>query len=496
LNQYFKYSFFLLSILIFSKKITAQCDQLMPTYIDSVSVDPQNGNIHISWFQNPSAYTTSYEVLMHNPAMNPVWNTITSNNGAGNIYAMLTGYNTDERSFLFNITAIDACSEKSPFTYSISHNTIYIQNEYNSCNREVVLTWNQYNNWQTGVNRYEVWLKENNSHMLLGTTSAGDTTFTATGVNPMVNLDFYVRAVDNSIPVKTSTSNYTRVFTDFPTEPAFTYAKNATVDGNNINFSAHLDASADVEKYLLQRNSGSGFEPLEEFLPSILIGNNLLYTDREVNPGSQSYAYKIITINTCGFPIDTSNVAKTIHLQVQNVESDFKNLLSWNIYESWFGQVESYNIYRSVNGVFSNVATVGANVNQFYDDIFNLYSSTGEFCYYIEAVEGAGNVHGFKEKSNSNKVCVEQKSIVYVANAFMPNGKNAVWKPVFSYTPPDNYRLMIFNRWGEKVFDVQDPNIGWDGDGGKAPAGVYVYRLEFTSEGEVLTKTGTVTIIK
>jgi gliding motility-associated-like protein len=496
LANYFKYFLILIIDLFLFSKAKAQCDLLDPTYIDSVSVDPETGNIHISWYQNPSNYTVSYQILMHNPAMNPVWNTISTNTGASNIYNLLSGFNTAEKSFLFNVTAIDACGEKSPFSFGISHSTIFVSNEYNPCERSIKLKWNQYINWTAGVGRYEIWKKENNIHTLVATTNNGDTTYTYTGVTLFTNLDLYIRAIDNSSPSKTSTSNYTSVFTDFPRNPDFSYIRHASVENDNVTVLFHLDPAADIQKYLLQRNSGLGFQTIEEFSPLSLNGNNYSSLDNNVNPDFQSYSYQIVSINKCGSPADTSNLAKTIHLQVKNIESDFKNLLNWNRYESWSGDVESYKIYRSVNGVFSLIATVDENTTQFYDDVFNLNFSVGEFCYYIEANEGPGNLFAFREKSYSNRVCVEQKPLVFVPNAFKPNGKNSIWKPVFSYLPPENYRLMIFNRWGEKIFEIHDPNIGWDGDSGNAPAGAYVYRIEFTSEGELLTKLGTVTIIK
>ena len=39
---------------------------------------------------------------------------------------------------------------------------------------------------------------------------------------------------------------------------------------------------------------------------------------------------------------------------------------------------------------------------------------------------------------------------------------------------------MIFNRWGEKVFETSDQKLGWDGtfNGDKLNSGVFVYRLE------------------
>lgn len=55
------------------------------------------------------------------------------------------------------------------------------------------------------------------------------------------------------------------------------------------------------------------------------------------------------------------------------------------------------------------------------------------------------------------------KPILYIPNSFTPNddGLNNVYKPyIEGYS---KYRMIIFNRWGEILFESTDPKIGWDG---------------------------------
>lgn len=61
------------------------------------------------------------------------------------------------------------------------------------------------------------------------------------------------------------------------------------------------------------------------------------------------------------------------------------------------------------------------------------------------------------------------------------------------------FELLIYNRWGELIFESTDRNKGWDGyyKGQLCPQDVYVYRLKATLEsGEVLTKIGDVTLLR
>lgn len=69
---------------------------------------------------------------------------------------------------------------------------------------------------------------------------------------------------------------------------------------------------------------------------------------------------------------------------------------------------------------------------------------------------------------------------VFFPNSFTPNGdgKNEVWQ-VYGYVIKD-LRLMVFNQWGEKIFETRNQSQGWNGTykGKKQPSGVYMYVAE------------------
>ncbi len=88
----------------------------------------------------------------------------------------------------------------------------------------------------------------------------------------------------------------------------------------------------------------------------------------------------------------------------------------------------------------------------------------------------------------------------YVPNAFTPNGdgRNDHFR-VKSGDNPQLFRMMIFNRYGGKVFESGDIEAGWDGTigGSLAPTGAYVYTISITaSTGAVINKQGTVMLIR
>jgi len=91
---------------------------------------------------------------------------------------------------------------------------------------------------------------------------------------------------------------------------------------------------------------------------------------------------------------------------------------------------------------------------------------------------------------------------VFLPNAFTPNndGDNDVFRPVLFNVSRDHYKFMIFNRWGEIVFETSDVSKSWDGkhNGVLVPTGVYVWSLVFKDQNSysVSRKRGHVNVLK
>ena len=85
-------------------------------------------------------------------------------------------------------------------------------------------------------------------------------------------------------------------------------------------------------------------------------------------------------------------------------------------------------------------------------------------------------------------------------NAFSPDaseGVNDEWK--VSYKSIISFDCQIFNRWGVKVAEFNDPSLGWDGkyNGKFVPAGVYYYVIIAEgADGKKYKLNGDINIIK
>jgi len=83
-------------------------------------------------------------------------------------------------------------------------------------------------------------------------------------------------------------------------------------------------------------------------------------------------------------------------------------------------------------------------------------------------------------------VQITEELAFYVPNSFTPDGNqfNNVWQPVFTEgLNPQAYHAIIYNRWGEIIWESYDVAVGWDGtyglNGIAVQDDVYIYNITF-----------------
>jgi gliding motility-associated-like protein len=91
----------------------------------------------------------------------------------------------------------------------------------------------------------------------------------------------------------------------------------------------------------------------------------------------------------------------------------------------------------------------------------------------------------------NSKCCFNLDSVVVilfdiiVPNAFRPGGVNSEFKakPTAGVELND-YKMYIYNRWGQLIFEADNPEEGWDGtvNGDEAPGEVYVWVINYFVE--------------
>ena len=126
------------------------------------------------------------------------------------------------------------------------------------------------------------------------------------------------------------------------------------------------------------------------------------------------------------------------------------------------------------------IAEGGVRYEWFPDDVVEILDSITFARVRYESI--------YSVKGYSTYNCINTDTLVFdnvdkccvfsYPDAFTPNGDglNDGWKPI-CYGNTDGYRLIIVNRWGQRVFTSSDPDERWDGtfNGTKCEIGTYSY---------------------
>ncbi|MFH0865995.1 MAG: CotH kinase family protein [Bacteroidota bacterium] len=116
--------------------------------------------------------------------------------------------------------------------------------------------------------------------------------------------------------------------------------------------------------------------------------------------------------------------------------------------------------------------------------------------YYIIASNGPGA--GCKDSDSLTVFVTDDCPDVYIPNGFSPNGDNN--NDVYLiFGDMAGLELVIYNRWGQVIFESNDQTKGWDGtfSGNEMQSGVYAYKLKITDRNGITTqKTGNITLMR
>ena len=124
----------------------------------------------------------------------------------------------------------------------------------------------------------------------------------------------------------------------------------------------------------------------------------------------------------------------------------------------------------------------------------HIYPASGSYSVTLSLIGSLGCT-----TNNQLMVDVPPFSQLYIPTAFSPNddGKDEVYY-VFGHCITE-MQLLIFDRWGEKVFETTDQTVGWDGryKGQMENAGVFMYSFNGTlTTGEKINKKGNITLMR
>ncbi len=471
------------------------CKNIQPPpiiVIDSVSVNA-SGQVVMGWQPSSSLDVDSYVIFFSNGSGLTGIDTI---QGYNNTTYTVLGASPGSSSLGYCISPVDSCGNYA--IPSVTYNTIFLTAPvYDLCSRTASLAWTPYSNLPKGILKYDVYCSVNGGTFAIVGSSTG-TSFSHVGLNPGDVYCYFVRVRNNDLTITASSNTTCFTATGLP-GPSYVYINSVNV--NTGSKQMEITYTVDLTNLfkgcnIYKSEDGVNFTKLAFVASSTLMPQT--YTDVNVKTLEKNYYYKIQAADDCNNPGVWSDTSKSVVLHVSNdKENIFNNTLTWDDYTKWSGGVSSFNIYRAVNGVFdpTPISNVPVGTKTYIDNVQDFVSAQGKFTYYVEAVEGAGNIYGFMDKAKSNPADAYVEVSVFVPNAFAPKGLNSVWLPVAQYVEKTDYKVMVFNRYGVKIFETQSDTEGWTGDA--ATDDVYVYLIEYkNARGEYIQLKGHLTIIR
>jgi gliding motility-associated-like protein len=105
------------------------------------------------------------------------------------------------------------------------------------------------------------------------------------------------------------------------------------------------------------------------------------------------------------------------------------------------------------------------------------YKAIDQGTYWVK-VKDANGCFG------TDTVTINKRGDLYPSTLFMPNAFTPDGNGVNDFYPMNKfpkvgalYNVKLYNRWGEKIIELESPDLNWDGNinGVPAPEGAYVY---------------------
>lgn len=216
-------------------------------------------------------------------------------------------------------------------------------------------------------------------------------------------------------------------------------------------------------------------------LGTITSANNNTISISYNSPGQDFLYASFTSINGCAFDVDVDayiNISETPIADfsyLPELPNNYDDLIEFtNESEDYI--TSEWNIDNKVF-ILTNVDFPISSVNNIYNPI--------TVCLEVEN-------DNFCVDDICKQISIKVDQLVYVPNAFTPGSgdNNTVFKAVGTNIDIYGFHLIIFNRWGEIVFESYDINEGWDGTfGGKdVSSGVYTWKIE----AEIKSEPGTV----
>ncbi|WP_332368353.1 gliding motility-associated C-terminal domain-containing protein [Spirosoma telluris] len=223
-----------------------------------------------------------------------------------------------------------------------------------------------------------------------------------------------------------------------------------SIENNHPHLVTSLPATGTSSSYtlIISRASGSS----GTFQPIATIANKNSFTDDTADPSTASYCYEVTYLSNCGLRSAPSNPVCTVYLSSKSPTG-----IDWTA-EAPFTPEKTGNyvieVIDSVNNTRREITNIGVNTHY---DLSTTDLDMQSQKYRIIAISENGTV------SYSNFYTFRREAKIWVPDAFTPNNDTHNDTFIVKGVYFDQFKLIMYDRWGEVVYETTDKTQGWDG---------------------------------
>lgn len=258
-----------------------------------------------------------------------------------------------------------------------------------------------------------------------------------------------------------------------------------SIENNRPRIVASLPTTSASSTYTLVVSRANGSSGSYQQVGTLVNQNS--YVDDSADPSAGSYCYQVSYLSACGLTSKPSEPVCTVFLTSNSAKG-----IDWSATSPFTPSTVAEYIVEVIDSVNNTKREIRVSSNTHLDlTDADLESQTQK--YRIITASSDGTV------SYSNFYTFRSEVKIWLPDAFTPDGDgmNEVFLAKGIYL--DQFRMTIFDRWGEVVFTTTDKLQGWDGtiNGQRALEGQYLYRIEVIDQTNLKTvRTGGVLLVR
>jgi gliding motility-associated-like protein len=391
----------------------------------------------------------------------------------------------------YNVPVSGACYRIAAFDYCGNADTSEVlcidTLNVTAVNNQNLIVWSASPYMAGNIKQYELY---RNGKLLLRTPSASILNYTDTYIACGRTYSYFLKtiskknnATDGTALSATSQSKTAIAKSD--SKPPSVLDLQATVTQSGINLSWNKPESFAVKAYTISRSEGN-----MAYQKHGLTTTNI-YTDVKADFQNQRYCYKVSYTDSCSNVADDSLIVCPVLLKVTKDQEE-KNINHWFNYFHTGNIGNSYVLERLDE---SNKIIAAFLINDTLYSDGPLSADLPLVKYRIKTLID-GNA---SDVSYSNVVTLKNELILFLPDAFTPNNDdvNDQYHAFGKYLK--DFKLSIFNRWGELIYYSEDINEKWDGKYKGQPANIDTYVYIVTAKnnaGEEILKKGSLILLR